>query len=229
MMKCVRILLVAATVAISSCTARDVNGVETWTKLVLAPWLPGELPVSLSPAKTGQEVRIAALVSTGPQERNSCLTIRFDRSQFTEQFLSQLLASPPTRGDFAPFTSNGVEVVLGENHVFVNVYPGVVLLLRPDLAYAKGARAFASNEPVGRVEWVEGSVGLSGHVGDLGKFKNFVVAPVSKDISIQRSDVTVQKDGTVSGVGRPVSQADLPKKLPPRRAAGNEKSVRCAP
>jgi hypothetical protein len=222
-----RILLAAATLAISSCTAADVNGVEAWTKVVLGSSLAGELPVSLSPAKTGQEVRTAALISTGPQERNSCLTIRFERSQFNEQFLSQLLASP-TRNDFAPFTSNGVEIVLGEQHVFLNVYPGVVLLVRPDLAYAKQTRAFASAEPVGRVEWVEGSVGISEPVRDLAKFKNFVVAPVSKEISIQRSDVTVQKDGTVTGVGRPVSQADLPKKFPPRRAMANEKSVRCA-
>lgn len=214
---------------ISSCTARDVNGVETWTKSVLASWLGGELPVSLSPAKSGQEVRIAALVSTGPQDRNSCLTVRFDRAQFTEQFLSQLLASPTTRSDFAPFTSSGVEVVVSEQHVFLNVYPGVVLLVRPDLAYAKQTRVFASSEPVGRVEWVEGSVGISERVRDLAKFKNFVVAPVSKDISIQRSDVTVQKDGTVTGVGRPVSEADLPKKFPPRRTTDNEKSVRCAP
>lgn len=228
MKKCLHILLAAVAATISSCTARDVNEVGVWTQSVLAPWVAGELPVSLSPAKTGQEVGIAALISTGPQDRKSCLTIRFDRAQFTEQFLSQLLESPTTRSDFAPFTSSGVEVVVGEQHVFLNVYPGVVLLLRPDLAYAKQTRAFVSNEPVGRVEWAEGSVGVSERVRDLAKFKNFVVAPVSKDISIQRSDVTVQKDGTVTGVGRPVSEADLPKKYPPRRA-GNEKSVRCAP
>lgn len=228
MVRYLRILFVVVPLVISSCTAKEVNDIETWTKSVLNPWLAGELPASLSAAKNSREIRVAALISTGPQERNSCLTIRFDRRQFTEQFLSRLLAGS-SRSDFAPFTSYGVEVVFNEEDVFLNVYPGVVLLLRPDLVYPGETRAFAAKEPVGRIEWVRGTVGIAEPISDVGKFKNFVVAPVSKEISIQRSDVNVQKDGSITAVGRPVSQADLPKKFPPRRARGNESSVRCTP
>jgi len=222
-----RILLVAGLVGITSCVASNAKDVETWTTSVLDPWLAGELPAKLSPAKAGEEIRPAALISTGPQESNSCVTIRFDRRQFTHEFLSQLVAGSPGN-NFAPFTSNGVEVVVGDESVFLNVYPGVVLLLRPELIYPNKTRAFANDRPVGRVEWVAGNVAIDKHVADLAKFKNFVIAPVSRAVSLARGDVTVQKDGSIAGIGRPGSQADLPKKHPPRRLTQSEKSVRCA-
>jgi hypothetical protein len=222
-----RILLIAAFAAITSCAAGDAKDIETWTTSVLDPWLKGELPGKLAPARSGEKIGPAALISTGPQESNSCITIRFDRRQFSEQFLSQLLASS-SGSNFAPFTSNGVEVVVGEESVFLNVYPGVVLLLRPDLVYPSQTRAFVDMQPVGRVEWVAGNVAIDKHVSNLAKFGNFVIAPVSKAVSIARGDVTVQKDGSIAGSGRPASQADLPKKFPPRRITQNDKSIRCA-
>lgn len=212
---------------ISGCVAKDAKEIETWTKSILDPWLAGELPSQLSPAKNGQAIRLAALISTGPQERNSCLTIRFDRREFTQQFLSSLFADFTNASDFVPFTSNGVEVVLSDEFVFLNVYPGVVLLLRPDLTYPGKTRAFAGNDAVGRVEWVEGAVGIAEQISALGKLRNFAVAPVSKEILIDRRDVTTQKDGGITAVV-PVGQADLPKRSPPRRAKGDEKPVRCA-
>jgi hypothetical protein len=227
-------LLAAAllgTGVMTSCAPPSSEGLAAWTKEVLRPYLQGQ-EIALTPTKSGDTVNLPAVISTGPTKENACVTIQFERSLFDDRFIKALFFS----GDGAnveqllPFAGRGVEAVLTQDAVLLNVYPSVVLHLRSDIIYPGGYRAFKSSKINGRITWVKGTVGLTKGIPQTKVLDKFVYAPVSDAVTASGGEAIKQADGSYTlNVPLDKNALNLPKRFPPKRVdSGSASAVRCS-
>ena len=122
--------------------------------------LPNEL--RFGRVAEGQEIRLNSVIVIRGLQNNGRLTIEFRRSDLQKDFIRDFFFGEDA--DVVsnhPFTSAGIEPILTDERLILNIYPGVALHFRNDMESARHYKTFVSDDVKGKVKSVTGKVYFS--------------------------------------------------------------------
>lgn len=119
--------------------------------------LPNEL--AFDRVVEGQDLALNSVVVMPRLTDGGSLTIEFRRSDLQEAFVRRFFFdSDPKILKRHPFAREGIEAILTDERLILNLYPGVSLHLRNDMEYAADFETFINSHVTGKVSSVEGEV-----------------------------------------------------------------------
>lgn len=183
--------------------------------------LPGEL--TFDKAIEGQEIPLNTAIVMPSVGEQGLLTIEFMRADLDKDFVQALFYGGDARARaHHPFAHLGIEAVLTDERLILNIHPGVVLHLREDMDRSRSYKTFANPDSTGKITSVSGEVYCSVDP-DFSKIKlhAFYVSISAGAVGSETPGATVTRkpDGSRE-ISIPGEKLRLPKRYPQRIVEG---------
>lgn len=193
---------------------------------IISRLLPNEL--EFDRATEGQTVSLHSLFVIRTDDDNASLTIEFRRSDLQESFIQGLFFDRNAELlNRHPFSHPGIEAILTDERLILNIHPGVTLHLREGLKPANGIenfldfKTFINSNPTGKITKVVGMVfHSSDHEYIRMRLHDFYVSRwISLDKLAKDSKATRTPDGGYQ-FSVPVENIEVPPSYAPRIVDG---------
>jgi len=182
--------------------------------------LPNEL--EFARANEVDEVSLHSVILMPDVLEEGLLTLEFRRSDLEEAFVQGLFfRKDPKIVNVHPFAQRGVEAVLTDERLILNIHSGVIFHLRNDMENAQSYETFSNPEVVAKITQATGEIFVSLDP-ILTKFRlRDIYAWARPSIDMEAPGVVVEKKGERrTDIRVPKEAVKFPELYPPRVIEG---------